>query len=73
MAEEGADFEDVLKEAQEKGYAERNPEADVKFARAPSIIHRIPQHIPMDKYRIEYPAHTIERMAHICVFGMMRT
>ncbi|MCI8932301.1 MAG: homoserine dehydrogenase [Lachnospiraceae bacterium] len=30
MASEGADFEDVLKEAQEKGYAERNPEADVE-------------------------------------------
>lgn len=30
MAAEDADFEDVLKEAQEKGYAERNPEADVE-------------------------------------------
>ena len=30
MDKEGADFEDVLKEAQEKGYAERNPEADVE-------------------------------------------
>lgn len=30
MSAEGADFEDVLKEAQEKGYAERNPEADVE-------------------------------------------
>lgn len=30
MAAEGADFKDVLKEAQEKGYAERNPEADVE-------------------------------------------
>lgn len=30
MAAEGADFEEVLKEAQEKGYAERNPEADVE-------------------------------------------
>lgn len=30
MAEEGRTFEDVLKEAQEKGYAERNPEADVE-------------------------------------------
>ncbi|MDO5521940.1 MAG: homoserine dehydrogenase [bacterium] len=30
MATEGADFQDVLKEAQEKGYAERNPEADVE-------------------------------------------
>jgi homoserine dehydrogenase len=29
MDKEGADFADVLKEAQEKGYAERNPEADV--------------------------------------------
>ena len=28
MEREGADFADVLKEAQEKGYAERNPEAD---------------------------------------------
>ena len=28
MAEENADFEDVLKEAQGRGYAERNPEAD---------------------------------------------
>lgn len=30
MDREGADFEDVLREAQEKGYAERNPEADVE-------------------------------------------
>lgn len=30
MEKEGADFETVLKEAQEKGYAERNPEADVE-------------------------------------------
>ena len=30
MEKEGADFADVLKEAQEKGYAERNPEADVE-------------------------------------------
>ncbi len=30
MDREGADFEDVLKEAQDKGYAERNPEADVE-------------------------------------------
>ena len=30
MIEKGAEFEDVLKEAQEKGYAERNPEADVE-------------------------------------------
>ena len=30
MEKDGADFEDVLKEAQEKGYAERNPEADVE-------------------------------------------
>lgn len=30
MDRKGADFEDVLKEAQEKGYAERNPEADVE-------------------------------------------
>ena len=30
MAAEGADFGEVLKEAQEKGYAERNPEADVE-------------------------------------------
>ncbi len=30
MEKEGADFEDVLKEAQDKGYAERNPEADVE-------------------------------------------
>ena len=30
MDREGADFEAVLKEAQEKGYAERNPEADVE-------------------------------------------
>jgi len=30
MAEKGSEFEDVLKEAQEKGYAERNPEADVE-------------------------------------------
>ena len=30
MEKEGADFEEVLKEAQERGYAERNPEADVE-------------------------------------------
>ncbi len=30
MDEDGADYETVLKEAQEKGYAERNPEADVE-------------------------------------------
>ncbi len=30
MQNEGADFADVLKIAQEKGYAERNPEADVE-------------------------------------------
>ena len=30
MAEDGADYETVLKEAQAKGYAERNPAADVE-------------------------------------------
>lgn len=30
MEREGSDFAEVLKEAQEKGYAERNPEADVE-------------------------------------------
>jgi homoserine dehydrogenase len=30
MFDKGSDFADVLKEAQEKGYAERNPEADVE-------------------------------------------
>ena len=30
MDKEGAGFEEVLREAQEKGYAERNPEADVE-------------------------------------------
>ena len=30
MQKAGAEFEDVLKEAQEKGYAEKNPEADVE-------------------------------------------
>ncbi len=30
MAQEGADFDSVLKIAQEKGYAERNPEADIE-------------------------------------------
>ncbi|QUI24935.1 homoserine dehydrogenase [Vallitalea pronyensis] len=30
MADEGLDFNTVLKEAQDKGYAERNPEADVE-------------------------------------------
>ncbi len=29
MAKEGADFSEVLRKAQEKGYAERNPEADI--------------------------------------------
>jgi homoserine dehydrogenase len=30
MADEGLDFETVLKEAQDRGYAEKNPEADVE-------------------------------------------
>ena len=30
MEKEGSDFDKVLKEAQDKGYAERNPEADVE-------------------------------------------
>lgn len=30
MIEDGSEFDDVLKEAQQKGYAERNPEADVE-------------------------------------------
>ena len=30
MDEDGANFDDVLKEAQDKGYAERNPEADIE-------------------------------------------
>lgn len=30
MEREGADYDEVLKRAQEKGYAERNPEADVE-------------------------------------------
>lgn len=30
MEREGSDFDEVLKEAQEKGYAERNPQADVE-------------------------------------------
>ena len=30
MDKEGASFDEVLKEAQEKGYAEKNPEADVE-------------------------------------------
>jgi len=30
MSANGSEFEDVLKDAQEKGYAERNPEADVE-------------------------------------------
>lgn len=30
MIDEGSEFEDVLREAQQKGYAERNPEADVE-------------------------------------------
>lgn len=30
MEKEGASFEEVLKEAQDKGYAEKNPEADVE-------------------------------------------
>ncbi|MCR5418772.1 MAG: homoserine dehydrogenase [Lachnospiraceae bacterium] len=30
MDEEGADFDSVLKQAQEMGYAERNPEADIE-------------------------------------------
>ena len=30
MSDEGLDFDNVLKDAQDKGYAERNPEADVE-------------------------------------------
>ena len=30
MENEGADFDEVLKKAQEKGYAEKNPEADIE-------------------------------------------
>ena len=30
MKDEGAEFKDALKEAQEKGYAEKNPEADIE-------------------------------------------
>ncbi|MEI3525709.1 MAG: hypothetical protein V8Q27_05920 [Eubacteriales bacterium] len=30
MTYHGANFDDALKDAQEKGYAERNPEADVE-------------------------------------------
>ncbi len=30
MKDEGADFDDVLKQAQDLGYAERNPEADIE-------------------------------------------
>ena len=30
MAEEGADFDDVLKDAQDKGYAEKDPTADIE-------------------------------------------
>ena len=30
MAEEGSEFDDVLKEAQEKGYAEKDPTADIE-------------------------------------------
>lgn len=30
MAEEGAEFDDVLKDAQEKGYAEKDPTADIE-------------------------------------------
>ncbi|MCD8015588.1 MAG: homoserine dehydrogenase [Lachnospiraceae bacterium] len=30
MSDEGLEFDDVLREAQQKGYAERNPEADVE-------------------------------------------
>lgn len=30
MSQEGLKFEDVLKDAQDRGYAERNPEADVE-------------------------------------------
>ena len=30
MASEGSEFDNVLKEAQDKGYAERNPEADIE-------------------------------------------
>ena len=36
MTDEGKSFEEVLKRAQEKGYAERNPEADVE-AMTPAV------------------------------------
>ncbi len=58
MEQEGADFEDVLKRAQEKGYAERNPEADVegfdacrKIAILSSLM--MGKHVDSEKIRTE--------------------
>lgn len=38
MSQEGSSYEDVLKEAQDLGQAERNPEADVKAVMPASKI-----------------------------------
>ena len=58
MAQEGADFDEVLKDAQDKGYAERNPEADVeghdacrKIAILTSLISG--QHVDFEKIHTE--------------------
>lgn len=58
MENEGADFESVLKKAQDKGYAERNPEADVeghdacrKIAILSSLM--LGQHVDSDKIYTE--------------------
>jgi len=55
---EGADYAEVLKEAQDKGYAERNPEADVeghdacrKIAILTSLISG--QHVDFEKIHTE--------------------
>ena len=50
MFYEGADYDDVLKEAQANGFAERNPEADVEgYDACRNSLH--PQHPPRPHWR----------------------
>ena len=61
MCQEGASYEEVLKQAQELGYAERNPEADVeggdacrKIAILTSIVYGKHLDYKKDSYRRYY-------------------
>ena len=73
---EGADYAEVLKEAQDKGYAERNPEADVeghdacrKIAILTSLISG--QHVDFEKIHTEgITKITPEDMEYAAELGM---